>query len=134
VWGTVMDPPPQLTGRVCDDGRARARCWSLARARSMESQHIFVLQSKSVCISPLSHACHMFHPAPAGPVVHLNFCLAYPSAWLRPGRSGFDSRQCKITFLHIVQTYSEVHPVSYPVGNGGLVHRGLKRQERVADH
>jgi hypothetical protein len=40
---------------------------------------------------------------------------------LRAGRSGFDSHhgQDLFSLLHSVQTGSDVHPASYPMGAGG---------------
>jgi hypothetical protein len=53
---------------------------------------------------------------------------------LRAGRPGFDSRQGRdISLLYSVQTGSEAHPASYPMGTGTNF-KGVKRPERKADH
>jgi hypothetical protein len=52
---------------------------------------------------------------------------------LRAGRLGFDSQHRKIlSLLHSVQTGSEAHPFSYPVGTGGSF-PVVKRKELTTD-
>jgi hypothetical protein len=38
------------------------------------------------------------------------------------------------SLLHSIQTDSEAHPVSYPMGTGGSFPWGIKQQRRQADH
>jgi hypothetical protein len=49
------------------------------------------------------------------------------------GGSSSPGRAKKILLLHIVQTGSGVHPVSYKMGTGSSF-PGVKRQGREADH
>jgi hypothetical protein len=70
------------------------------------------------------------------PLIYV-FGLGYLSRYsdgLRAGRPGFNSWQGQdLSFLHCVQTGSEAHPASYPVGTGSLF-MGKKRPGREADH
>jgi hypothetical protein len=46
----------------------------------------------------------------------------------------FEPWECQeFSVLHVVHTSSEVHPTSYPMGNGGSF-PGVKRPRREADH
>jgi hypothetical protein len=49
------------------------------------------------------------------------------------GRSSSPSRVKKFSLLHVVQTCSEAHPASYPMGTGGFF-LGGKAAGREADH
>jgi hypothetical protein len=45
----------------------------------------------------------------------------------------WDGRRVEFSLLHVVQTGSEAHPASYPMGTGTL-YPGEKRQGREAYH
>jgi hypothetical protein len=74
---------------------------------------------------PHSHATFFF-PLASSFVLIFFLLLFEPkqlsrySDWLRPGRLGFDFRQCSIlSLLHSVQTDSGGHSASYLFGTGG---------------
>jgi hypothetical protein len=43
-------------------------------------------------------------------------------------------REQEFSLHHVVQTGSEAHPASYPMGTGGSFHGGVKRPGIEADH
>jgi hypothetical protein len=66
---------------------------------------------------------------PSDPGTDSNYTMGWTTAKL-----GFDSQRWQKTyFLNTVQTGSEAHPASYPMGTGGCF-PGVKRPKREADH
>jgi hypothetical protein len=56
-----------------------------------------------------------FLPCTSEPGYHSRY-----SDWLRAGRlRGWSSSPGRVSFLHVVQTGSGVHPTTYPIGTGG---------------
>jgi hypothetical protein len=58
--------------------------------------------------------------------------LSLSGDWLRTGRLGFESRKGQYISLRSIQTGSEAHTDSYPMGIGGFF-PAVKRAEREDD-
>jgi hypothetical protein len=95
--------------------------WKVRRLQNYLTTKCRVLIERIVSVVlPPNFILRFFYPPP-------------PTGWTTEGLE-FESRWGKkFSLLQIIQTSSEVHPASYPMGTGGSF-PGLKRQGREVDH